>query len=151
MTLLVTRVTTPEELAIAKAIRFEVFIDEQGFDGSIEVDEHDAAETTWHFIGKDVEEDKYVAVARVLLTPELRKAKVGRVAVLKECRGKNYGAVLMKSVEDAVADQVDTYMLSSQYERRGFYEKCGYKRMDDEIYLDEGVEHCMMIKKVVKN
>ncbi|TMW68388.1 hypothetical protein Poli38472_005856 [Pythium oligandrum] len=146
MTLTVTRVTTPEELATAKAIRFEVFINEQGNDGSLEVDEHDAAETTWHFIGKDVEHDKYVAAARVLLTVNQRKAQVGRVVVLKECRGKHYGAMLMKAVEDAVADQVDTYVLSSQYERCGFYEKCGYKRLNDEVYLDQDIVHCMMIK-----
>ncbi|GAB9464399.1 hypothetical protein Gpo141_00001830 [Globisporangium polare] len=150
MTLLVTPVKTPEELELAKALRFEVFINEQGFDAAIEVDEYDAKDTTIHFLGKDVEQDKYVAVARVLMDAGARKAKVGRVAVLAECRGKNYGVALMTAVEQCVVDQVDTFALSAQYDKKGFYERCGYKCTNDEIYLDEGVKHCMMTKKAVK-
>lgn len=150
MTLLVTPVTTPEELELAKALRFEVFINEQGFDAANEVDEHDTKDTTIHFLGKDVEQDKYVAVARVLLDTGARKAKVGRVAVLAECRGKNYGVALMTGLEQHVVDRVDYYALSAQYDKKGFYERCGYKCINDEIYLEEGVKHCMMTKPAVK-
>jgi len=146
MTLVVTEVQTPEDKQIAFALRFRVFIDEQKFDGDLEVDEHDDEPTTVHFIGKDVEQDKHVAVARVLLDEQQRKAKIGRVAVLSECRGRNYGVALMKAVEAAVSDRVDSFALSAQFDKRGFYEKCGYRRLNDEIHLDEGVEHCWMVK-----
>ncbi|TYZ66711.1 hypothetical protein PybrP1_000850 [[Pythium] brassicae (nom. inval.)] len=151
MTLIVKRVTTTEELEIAKALRWRVFIEEQGFDGDIEVDEYDAKDSTYHFIGKDVEQDKYVAVARVLMYPAERKAKIGRVAVLAECRGKQYGVALMSAVEQAVVDDgIELYALSAQYDKKGFYERCGYACASDEIYLEEGVKHCMMTKKAVK-
>uniref|UniRef100_K3WRJ0 N-acetyltransferase domain-containing protein n=1 Tax=Globisporangium ultimum (strain ATCC 200006 / CBS 805.95 / DAOM BR144) TaxID=431595 RepID=K3WRJ0_GLOUD len=150
MTLLVTRVTTAEEKKIALALRYKVFIDEQGFDPSVEIDAYDDKDTTLHFLGKDVEQDKYVAVARVLLDPTSRKAKIGRVAVLSECRGKNYGVALMDGLEQDIADLVDLYALSAQYDKKGFYEKCGYSYTTGEVYMEEGVEHCMMTKKTVK-
>ncbi|GLD94498.1 hypothetical protein PINS_up003109 [Pythium insidiosum] len=122
MPLQVTLVKTAEEMAISKAIRFRVFVDEQGFDADIEMDEADDAPTTRHFLGKDVEQDAYVATARCLLTPELRKGKIGRVAVLQECRGKGFGVEIMKGMEALLAAECDTFMLSAQYDKRVFYE-----------------------------
>lgn len=148
MTLQVTVVATPEEKKLALALRYRVFIDEQGYDGALEVDEHDDEATTMHFIGRDVEQDKVVAVARCLIDSASRKAKIGRVAVLAECRGKSYGTVLMAAVEDAVRGRVDSFALSAQFDKRAFYEKCGYQRINDETHLDEGVPHCWMSKTV---
>jgi predicted GNAT family N-acyltransferase len=150
MTLSVSVVETPEDKQIAMRIRHRVFIDEQKFDAAIEVDEHDDEPTTVHFIGKDVEQDKHVAVARVLLDEQQRKAKIGRVAVLSECRGKNYGVALMKAVEDALRHRVDRFVLSAQYDKKVFYERCGYACTSDEVYLEEGVEHCWMVKSAAE-
>ncbi|KAF1327223.1 Acetyltransferase, partial [Globisporangium splendens] len=146
MTLLVTRVTTAEEQKIAFALRYKVFVDESGFDGDLEVEESDAEDTTWHFLGKDVEQDKYVAAARAQLDPQSREATIGRVAVLSECRGKGYGVALMTGIEQHLAGVVDSFALSARYDKRGFYEKCGYHRVNDEIYLVQGVDACLMAK-----
>ncbi len=148
MVLQVTLIKTNEELDIAKALRWNVFIDEQGFDGELEVDKYDTEDTTYHFLGKDTEADKYVAVARCLVDPEQRKGKIGRVAVLQECRGKRFGAAIIKAIEEAMDDKCDKFALSAQYDKVGFYEKFGYHRSDDKIYLDEEVEHCDMEKKI---
>uniref|UniRef100_K3X9S0 N-acetyltransferase domain-containing protein n=1 Tax=Globisporangium ultimum (strain ATCC 200006 / CBS 805.95 / DAOM BR144) TaxID=431595 RepID=K3X9S0_GLOUD len=150
MKLAVTRVTSAEEKATAMALRLQVFVNEQGFVPSDEFDEVDDKDTTVHFLGKDVEQDKYVAVARAALDLSARKAKLSRVAVLSECRGKNFGAALMQSVEQSIVDQVDLYVIEALYDKKVFYEKCGYRCINDEIYLQEGVEHCMMTKKAVK-
>ncbi|OWZ11008.1 Acetyltransferase [Phytophthora megakarya] len=146
MTLLVTPVTTPEEFQEAKTIRLRVFHEEQGFDAMLEFDQHDDAATTIHFLGKDIEQDTYVAVGRVLMDESKRCAKVGRVAVLKEYRGKSYGAALMDGMERHIRDRVDSFKLSAQFDKKGFYEKCGYQRTPEDIHLDEGVPHCWMIK-----
>ncbi|KAF1325727.1 Acetyltransferase, partial [Globisporangium splendens] len=110
------------------------------------IDESDAKDTTWHFLGKDVEQDKYVAAARAMLDPQSRKAMIGRVAVLPECRGKGYGVALMTGIEQHTADAVDSFALSARCDKRGFYEKCGYHRVNDEIYLFQGVDVCLMAK-----
>jgi predicted GNAT family N-acyltransferase len=148
MTLVVVPVKTSKEFQEAKAIRLRVFHHEQGFTHELKFDAHDDKPTTIHLLGKDVEKDKYVAVARVLLDDASRTAQIGRVAVLKECRGKSYGAALMTGVERRIQERVDMFKLSARFDKRGFYEKCGYERKSDEIHLDEGVEHCWMYKTV---
>jgi predicted GNAT family N-acyltransferase len=148
MTLVVVPVKTSKEFQEAKAIRLRVFHHEQGFTHELKFDAHDDKPTTIHLLGKDAEKDKYVAVARVLLDDASRTAQIGRVAVLKECRGKSYGAALMTGVERRIQERVDMFKLSARFDKRGFYEKCGYERKSDEIHLDEGVEHCWMYKTV---
>ncbi|KAG1697619.1 hypothetical protein DVH05_016057 [Phytophthora capsici] len=147
MPLTVTVATTSDEMQHVMALRRRVFIDEQGFREAVETeDTDDDKPTTIHFVGKDSETGEYVAVARCLLDEANRKAKFGRVAVLSECRGKNFGAQLMNAIEEHVRDRVDWFVLSSQYGRKGFYEKCGYHCTSDEIYLEEGAKHCYMVK-----
>ncbi|GMF14528.1 unnamed protein product [Phytophthora lilii] len=151
MPLIVTQATTPDEMQHAMSLRRRVFIDEQGFREAVEAeDPNDDKPTTLHFVGKDSETGEYVAVARCLLDEANRKAKFGRVAVLAKCRGKNFGAQLMYAIEDHVRDRVDTFVLSSQYGRKGFYEKCGYHCTSDKIYLEEGAKHCWMVKAAAK-
>ncbi|CAI5734135.1 unnamed protein product [Peronospora destructor] len=135
MSLVVTPVTTSDEMQQAMALRRKK-------------DPHDNEPSTIHFVGKDSETifAQYVAVARCLLDELNRKAKFGHVAVLAECRGKNFGAQLMDAIEKHVRDHVDMFALSSQYGRKGFYEKCGYSCISDETYLEEGIEHCYMVK-----
>ncbi|TMW65134.1 hypothetical protein Poli38472_009301 [Pythium oligandrum] len=150
MPLVVKQVSTQEELTVAKAIRYEVFIHEHGFEACHELDPRDDLDTTRHFLGKQEENGAYVAVARCLLLPEKRKAKVGRVAVLKEYRGRGYGVALMRAIEDALFDEVDVLELSSINERRGFYEARGYTSVSGVVYIDKGVEHCQMSKTISK-
>lgn len=146
MTLEVRVATTPEEKTIGFDLRLLVFVDEQGHSAELQMDAHDEAESTVHFLGKDVEQDKFVAVARCMVDSERRQARIGRVAVLSECRGKNYGVVLMEFVEAAVRDRVDSFILLAQVDKRGFYEKLGYRRLDDEIHIDECKQVHWMIK-----
>lgn len=152
MTLHVTRATTPEELEIAFALRHRVFIEELGFDRDVDRDEHDNESTTAHFLGKDVEQDKFVAVARIVIDAASRIATVGRIAVLSECRGKNYGAVLLAGAEQGVAGEVDQFSLGALVSKRGFYERCGYSSVDDKIFVEPGVglDQMMMTKRVTR-
>ncbi|KAK1939008.1 putative acetyltransferase [Phytophthora citrophthora] len=146
MTLLVTCVKTPEDWEKARAIRLEVFIHEQNFDEEGEFDADDVHPSALHFIGTDVEEKKVVAAARVLVDDVKRTAKLSRVAVLSEYRGKRYGVTLMDAVEDYIRDRVDLFFLAALIEKKGFYEKCGYRCINDEIFVDEGAKQCWMAK-----
>lgn len=151
MSLIVTPVTTSDEMQQAMILRRRVFIDEQGIREAVEMeDPHDDEPSTIHFVGKYSETGEYVAVARCLLDELNHKAKFGRVAVLAEYRGKNFGAQLMDAIEKHVRDRVNLFALSSQYGRKGFYEKCGYSCTSDEIYLEEGIEHCYMVKPAME-
>ncbi|ETK75186.1 hypothetical protein F441_18533 [Phytophthora nicotianae CJ01A1] len=148
MTLLVTCVKTPDEWEKARAIRMQVFIHEDTFDEEGEFDADDVHPSALHFIGTDVEQNKVVAAARVLVDDAKRKAKISRVAVLSECRGKRYGTAMMNAVEDYIRDRVDLFILAALVDKKGFYEKCGYSSIDDEIFVDEGHKQCWMTKPV---
>ncbi|KAF4134537.1 Acetyltransferase (GNAT) family [Phytophthora infestans] len=146
MTLLVTCVKTPEDWAKARAIRMQVFIREDTFEEEGEFDADDDHPSALHFIGTDVEQNKAVVAARVLVDDVKRIAKISRVAVLSECRGKRYGTVVMNALEGYIRDRVDLFILPALVDKTGFYEKCGYSRIDDEIFVDEGHKQCWMAK-----
>lgn len=148
MPLVVTAVTSPELHEKAIALRFRVFVDEVGFDAADEIDEHDSRETTVHFLGKDAETGEFVAVARCLVDPVARTARIGRVAVLPGSRGKRFGVALLQGVEAHVKPQVQALGLSARYDRRSFYERLGYRCAGDETYVERGERHCWMVKPV---
>lgn len=73
---------------------------------------------------------------------------IGRLAVLKEYRGKNYGAELISNCEDVVK-KLDAHRieLSAQVRVSAFYEKNGYMVTDD-VHVDEGCPHVWMRKEI---
>lgn len=85
MTFLVIQAQTDKEIADALSIRNQVFIEEQGVDPKIELDQYDAKAI--HFVGYLNQEP--IAVARVQIIDH--KGKIQRVAVLKSYRNKGYG------------------------------------------------------------
>lgn len=128
--------TLPDE---ARLIRTEVFVEEQGF--------------REEFDGKDKESihivlfENNVPIATGRLYPENGNTyAAGRIAVRKNYRGKNFGAKVMKLLEEKARELgADVLAVSAQYRARGFYEKSGYTA-SGKIYLDENCEHIHMEK-----
>ena len=85
--------TLPQE---ARRIREEVFVREQGFEN--EFDETDQSAS--HLILYDGEMP--VAVCRFFPGDQPGDYMVGRIAVIKECRGRNLGARLLKEAEKEI-------------------------------------------------
>ncbi len=131
-----------DDLKLCFDIRFKVFIEEQGFDSEIELDEYD--QVSYHvLITKD---NIAIATARFFLVDS--KYKIGRVCVLKEYRGLNLGKMLLDSIEEEVIKLNGKEMyLNAQYQTKSFYEKCGFVAIGD-IFLEENCKHIKMIKKV---
>lgn len=152
MPLKVAIATKQVDKQLAYALRLRVFCDEEGHTPSLQVNEHDDEDTTIHFIGVDTDDqDKVVAVARYMMDEKNRRARIGRVALLPECRSKGYGTVLMDEVEKTVEGRVDAFILLAQLSKQGFYEKCGYHRQDDDVFLDEHITVCWMLKQVAED
>lgn len=125
----------------ARAIREAVFVQEQGFIN--EFDEIDAA--ALHMVIYDGE--TAVATGRVY-----RDAggvyHIGRVAVVKEYRGKHLGNRVLLALEQKAAEMgAQSVALSAQCAARGFYEKNGYAAAG-EVYLDEHCPHIHMEKQI---
>lgn len=130
------------EFEYVKCIRTAVFTNEQGADAQTEFDEYDSlADFALLF-----DSDRPVGTARVVRLD--KDFKIGRIAILKEYRGKGYGAVIVRAVfEKAFQKGADKVYVDAQNYAVPFYEKIGFKVIGDEI-TDRGLPHIpMMIEK----
>ncbi|AVK47455.1 GCN5 family acetyltransferase [Clostridium sp. MF28] len=129
----------PEE---AKKIRVEVFVKEQGF-----VEEFDEIDgIAKHIVMYDGEQP--ISTCRIYFNSKKESFIIGRVAVVKEWRGKNIGAKILNAAEDSIAREGGkNVMLSGQARVAEFYEKQGYEKQG-EPYLEEDCLHILMRKNL---
>lgn len=129
-----------EDYPFSREIRIEVFVKEQEYPIELEFDEAD--KSCWHLVLLDGE--KAVATARILDLGD-GVFKPGRIAVLKEYRGKNIGAKLLTLIiEKAKEMGAKELHIGAQTYAVGFYEKFGFKTVGEE-YMDEHIPHMNMV------
>lgn len=131
-----------EDLTDAFEIRRKVFQEEQGVSAEIEFDELDKqAVHVIVYVG-----EKAVATGRVF--NEGDTYHIGRVAVLKEERGRQYGDFVVRMLADkAFQTGADEVFLGAQISARGFYEKLGFVPCGEE-YIEADILHVpMKLKK----
>ncbi len=126
------------EFEIVKTIRTCVFTNEQGADANGEFDAYDKT-SLFALLYAD---DAPVGTARIAKTAA--GIKIGRIAILKKCRGKGYGADIVKAVTQRAFDMgADKVLVDAQNYAVPFYEKLGFKAIGEEI-LDRGLPHIPM-------
>lgn len=124
----------------AKTIREAVFCGEQGYPVALEYDEYDGV--SLHLAVFDGE--RPVACGRLTELAD-KEFKLGRIAVLKEYRGKHLGALVMKELMSKARELGAKKMsLSAQTYAVPFYEKFGFHAYGDEYY-DEHLPHIHMV------
>lgn len=142
MPVTVTTVQAPDDRALCYDIRKTVFVEEQAVPLELELDEYDDAAT--HFLLRDGAAP--LATARLLDKHGL--AKIGRVAVLKEARGRGLGLVLMRAVLDEARRQgFAEAVLDSQTYAIPFYERLGFVAEGNE-FDDAGIPHYLMRRRL---
>jgi predicted GNAT family N-acyltransferase len=140
-------VTTREQLEECFDIRIKVFVEEQRVPRDLEMDEYDdSPEACRHILLKDG--DKPVATGRWKVYEE-GTAKLQRIAVLEEYRNKGIGKKLVLALEeDARNAGRGMVMLDGQCTAEGFYQSLGYSTEPGEPFLDAGILHVRMTKKL---
>ena len=129
--------TWPDDQSTLKAIRFEVFVEEQKVPAEEEIDAHDPVSI--HAIAWT--EGKAAGCGRLL--PD---GHIGRMAVRKPYRGLGVGAFVLQHLIDRARQRGDhEVVLSAQTHAMGFYEKFGFKVEGGE-YLDCNIPHRDMRK-----
>jgi predicted GNAT family N-acyltransferase len=124
-----------DEAAIA-SIRRTVFIDEQRVPEAMEWESRDS-ECDW-FVA--VHEGEMIGIVR--LTPD---ARIGRMAVLNEWRGRGVGAgLLSNALVRAKARGLASVELHAQTRAIGFYERFGFRSVGPE-FNEAGIAHRQMI------
>ena len=126
---------------LARDIRTAVFVEEQGFPSAAEFDDADASAV--HFVA--LECGKPVGVCRASECGD-GEWLIGRIAVIKECRGRGAGAELVSAAEGfALSQGGRSAVIHAQTRARGFYERIGYS-VFGEPDEEEGVPHIWMKK-----
>lgn len=121
------------------AIRYAVFVEEQGVPVEIELDEWDASVV--HALAYDGEQP--VGTGRLL--PD---GRIGRMAVLKEARGQGVGVALLNALLGAAKNAgLVQVTLHAQTHAIGFYQKLGFEAYGDE-FDDAGIPHRAMRREI---
>ncbi|GAA1003837.1 acetyltransferase [Streptomyces sp. F-3] len=135
------------------AVRKEVFVVEQGVPQDLEYDAHDAGAV--HVLA--VREDGVPLGTGRLLHGEAAAARtggdesagsLGRLAVVREARGRGIGAALVRALEEAArARGLTAVDLHAQTHALGFYERLGYTAYGPE-FSEAGIPHRAMRRTV---
>ena len=130
----------PEE---AREIRISVFVEEQGFEN--EFDEIDSEAV--HIIIRN-DDGMPVATCRIFWNNEMESHIFGRLAVVKEFRGRGIGSDVLKSALEYVKNSGgEKLMLHSQCTAIPFYEKLGFESFG-EVEYEENCPHIWMKKEL---
>ncbi len=125
------------EATAVRSIRTTVFIQEQRVPVELEWDEFDIA--SMHLLAFNMQ-GKPVGTARLL-----SDGHIGRMAVLKEWRGKGYGSAMLKRILDELRSRhIQKAMLNAQTTAVKFYEKFGFQ-VSGEVFVEAGISHVKMI------
>lgn len=123
--------------ADASPIRFEVFVHEQRVPADIELDAMDAQ--CVHAVA--YENGNPIATGRLL--PD---GHIGRMAVLKDWRGRGVGSAILGALTDAARRRGDARIeLSAQVHAVAFYLAHGFQPVG-EVYEEAGIPHQAMAK-----
>src|SRR5579871_6025718 len=115
-------VRSADQMALAYAIRRRVFIEEQGVPAELELDQDDLS--ALHVLA--VADGQSIGCARMMLRPD--GAKIGRMAVLADRRGRGVGrAVLLHLLTAARQYGAKRAYLHAQIAVEGFYLKSGFQ------------------------
>lgn len=126
-------------------IRTEVFVIEQNFK-----EEFDDVDNNCMFLVM-YDDEKPIAMCRyfpVTVDRYDNTYAIGRIAVIKEYRGKGIGSKIVAEGEACIREKGAQYaILSAQLQAEGFYKKLGYIPEGD-TYYEEWCEHIKMRKKL---
>ena len=125
----------------AYAIRHAVFVEEQGIPAELEIDDYDPiAEHALAFV-----DGQCVATTRVYLDEQdPSKAKIGRMAVLKDFRGQGIGTALLgEAIRVGMMQGASVFELHAQESAAPFYAKLQFKP-DGAIFDEVGIPHQRM-------
>lgn len=134
-----TDITVTRDIAICRALRRAVFIEEQGVSEADELDDLD--DVAVHLLA--TVDGRPVGSARIV--PGAAYGKVGRVCVLATARGTGLGAALMRAaVQECRRLGLQQVRLGAQTHALGFYERLGFHAIGP-VFDDAGIPHREMI------
>lgn len=131
-----------DEVAAALALRDRVFCGEQGVSPEADRDGRDGEAV--HVVALDG--GRVVGTCRLLFAGCV--ARLGRMAVEPELRGRGIGGEVLAAAERlAAARGAQTVRLHAQTGARSLYERAGYEPRG-RTFMEEGIEHVTMERPI---
>lgn len=144
---------SPADVAAAMAVRYDVFVTEQGVPPDLETDDLD--ETADHFVAYDG--GRPVGAGRLVVEPAGFAGvdgglgpvgHLGRLAVRPQTRGSGLGVALVRAIEQRALERgLHAVALSAQTHAIPFYERLGYLAHGEE-FDDAGLPHRWMTREL---
>ena len=142
----VRRAQTAEDLQALHALRWQVFVEEQGVPPELESDELD--ETACQALA--LVDGAAAGTGRVVMLKG-GEARVGRMAVRSDVRRQGVGGRVLRFLEaEAAREGAVEVTLHAQRYVSAFYLSHGYAE-DGEPFEEAGIEHIMMRKRLAPN
>lgn len=139
----ITRVTTDADWNVARAVRQEVFVEEQDCPPAEEWDGYDA--TSRHLVGRVDGEGVATSRWREVDHDGRRMAKLERFAVRKRYRGAGYGRDMVQAtLDDARSAGHTAFILHAQSHLEAFYASFGFTSTDRR-FTEVGIPHVEMV------
>ncbi|GAA4340324.1 GNAT family N-acetyltransferase [Mucilaginibacter gynuensis] len=135
----INTVSNKEQEAAMQAIRYEVFVEEQGCPHELEI-EHDEEATRLLATADGIP----AGAARWRKTD--KGYKLERFAVLKQYRGKGVAQAMLKAIIDSLPADASYVYLHAQIQAVGLYEKNGFVQEGPE-FEEAGIRHYKMVLK----
>ena len=130
--------------AQARAVRTEVFIDEQRIPMALEWDEVD--DTAVHAVACN-RLGQVLATGRLLAQGD-GVGRIGRMACVQAVRGSGVGRQVLDALTDVARQRADRCLtLHAQVSARPFYERAGY-RASGEVFDEAGIAHVEMTRRL---
>jgi predicted GNAT family N-acyltransferase len=130
----------PHEVAAALELRKRVFCGEQGV--SLEAERDGRDREALHVVA--LAKDGVLGTCRVLVDGEV--ARLGRMAVAPDLRGRGIGTAVLREAEELARDAGARWMmLHAQVDARGVYDRAGYEQCGAP-FVEEGIDHVAMEK-----
>jgi len=122
-------------------VRRAVFIEEQRVPAALE---WDGLDESCHHVLVTAAGNRPVGTGRI--KPD---GHIGRMAVLRDCRGQGVGSAILAALLDVARQQQCTGVyLHAQVSAIIFYEKQGFT-VDSKEFMDAGIPHRSMVKRLV--
>ncbi|WP_458413130.1 GNAT family N-acetyltransferase [Schinkia sp. CFF1] len=139
------RVTSDEDLMAAFSIRKEVFVEEQGVPLEDEFDQFDTLNGLCEHIVVHYNEQP-VGTGRIRFIDGV--GKLERICILEPYRKFGLGKIIINTLEEIAEERGALQVkLHGQTQAEGFYKKLGY-RTSSNIFLEDGIPHILMLKKL---
>jgi predicted GNAT family N-acyltransferase len=123
---------------LVKPIRIKVFILEQKVPEDLEWDEYD--ETAWHAVAKS--NHQVIGTGRLIINQST--AKIGRMAIDPEYRGKGIGIEMLKALINKGKEKgAQEFILHAQTHAIAFYARQGFEPYGP-IFDEAGIPHVEM-------